>query len=76
MTAAFIARLIFFIYTPKWYTDSAVGLLCGWCHMKLLLSRRTLCVHHIIMHQIIVSFNYDDDDDEVMLNVLRCQLTY
>ena len=74
VTAAFIARLIFFIYTPKWYTDSAVGLLRGWCHMKLLLSRRTLCVHHIIMHQIIVSFHYDDD--EVMLNVLRCQLTY
>ena len=21
-------------------------------------------------------FLYDDDDDEVMLNVLRCQLTY
>ena len=29
----------------------------GWCHVKLLLSRRSFCVHHITMHQITVSFH-------------------
>ena len=28
----------------------------GWCHVKLLLSRGSFCVHHIAMHQITVSF--------------------
>ena len=32
-----------FEYPPKWCT---VLLLHGWCHVKLLLSRRTFCLHH------------------------------
>ena len=33
----------FFLYPPKWCTDSAIWLLHGWCHMKLLPSQRILC---------------------------------
>ena len=32
-----------FEYPPKWCT---VWSLHGWCHVKLLLSRRTFCLHH------------------------------
>ena len=32
-----------FEYPPKWCTCSAVWLLHGWCHVKLLPSRRVLC---------------------------------
>ena len=32
-----------FEYPPKWYTYSAVWLLHGWCHVKLLPSLRVLC---------------------------------
>ena len=32
-----------FEYPPLWCTYSAVWLLHGWCHMKLLPSRRVLC---------------------------------
>ena len=32
-----------FEYPPKWCTYSAVWLLHGWCHVKLLPSRRVLC---------------------------------
>ena len=40
----FIAFFFFFLqYPPKWYTYSAVWLLHGWCHVKLLPSRRVLC---------------------------------
>ena len=31
---------------PKWFTYSAIWLLHGWCHVKLLPSRRTFCVMH------------------------------
>ena len=31
-------------YPPMWCTDSAIWLLDGWCHMKLLLSQCTFCV--------------------------------
>ena len=34
----------FFPYPPK--SDSAVWLLRGWCHVKLLLSQHMFCVHH------------------------------
>ena len=34
-------------YSPVW-------LLHGWCHMKMLPSRRKFSVHHTIMHQFIV----------------------
>ena len=39
-----------FEYSPKWCTCSAVWLLHGWCHVKLLMSRRKLCVHHSSLH--------------------------
>ena len=45
----------FFEYPPKWYTDSCIRLLHGLCHGKLLPSRRTLCVHHTIMPQLLLS---------------------
>ena len=41
----------------KWCTFSAVWLLHGWCHVKLLPSRRTFCVHHTTMHQFTVSLH-------------------
>ena len=34
---------------------SVVQLVHGWCHVKLLRSRRTFCVHHTNMHQFTVS---------------------
>ena len=34
-------------YPPKWCTYSAVWLLHGWCHVKLLSSRQMFCVHII-----------------------------
>ena len=40
----------FFEYPLKWCAYSAVWLLHGWCHVKLLSSRRTFCVHHTTMH--------------------------
>ena len=43
----------FFQYPPKWCTYIAVWLLHGWCHMKLLPSRRRFCVYHTTMHHII-----------------------
>ena len=36
---------------------SAVWLLHGWCHVKLLPSRRTICVHQTTMHQFTVSLH-------------------
>ena len=33
----------FFEYALQWCTYSAVWLLYGWCHVKLLPSRRVLC---------------------------------
>ena len=35
-----------FEYLLKWCAYSAVWLLHGWCHMKLLPSWCTFCVHH------------------------------
>ena len=35
--------------------SGVVWLLHGWCHVKLLLTRRKLCVHHTTMHQFTVS---------------------
>ena len=35
--------LLLFIHPPKWCTYSAVWLLHGWCHVKLLPSRRVPC---------------------------------
>ena len=46
----------FFSIQTKWCTDSAIWLLHGWCHVKLLPSRRMFRVHHTIMHQLTVSF--------------------
>ena len=47
---------LFFFFPPtKWCTDSAIWLLHCWCHMKLLPSRRKLCVHHTTVHQFTVS---------------------
>ena len=40
-----------FGYSLKWCTNNAVWLLHGWCHVKLLPSWCTFCVHHTIMHQ-------------------------
>ena len=44
----------FWIYTQSGY--GAIWLLHGWCHVKLLPSRRTYCVHHTTMHQFTLSF--------------------
>ena len=41
----------------KWSIYSAVWLLRGWCHVKLLPSRRTFCVRHTTMHQFTVSLH-------------------
>ena len=41
------------IYTCR-CTDSAIWSLYGWCHVKLLPSRRAFCVHHTTMHQFTV----------------------
>ena len=44
-----------FWISTKWCTSSAVWLLHGWCHMKLLLSQCAFCVHHTTMYQFTVS---------------------
>ena len=41
---------------PKWCTHSAVWLLYGWCHVKLLPPRRTFCVQYATKHQFTVLF--------------------
>ena len=41
-----------FEYPLKWCTYSAVWSLRGWCHVKLLPSRRTFCDHHTTMHRV------------------------
>ena len=41
---------------PKWCTCSAVWLLNGWCHVKLLLSWRMFCVHHTTMYYLKCDF--------------------
>ena len=41
-----------FEYQPKCCTYSAAWLLLGWCHVKLLPSRRTFCVHHATVHRV------------------------
>ena len=52
----FIAHLE---YPPKWCTYNAVWLLHGWCHVKLLPSRRTFCVHHTTVHQFTLSYHWN-----------------
>ena len=47
----FITR---FEYPSKRCTYSAISLLHGWCHVKLLPSCRTFFVHHAIMRQFTV----------------------
>ena len=46
--------LRFFIYPSRWCTYSAIWLLHGWCHVKLLPARHTFCVHNTTMHQFTV----------------------
>ena len=36
---------------------SVIWLLHGWCHVKLLLSRCTFCMHHTNMHRFSVSLH-------------------
>ena len=36
----------FFQHPSKWCTYSAIWLLHGWCHVKLLPPRRTFSIHH------------------------------
>ena len=47
----FIVRIC--LYPPKWCTNSTLWLSHGWCHAKLLPSRRKFCVHHLTMHRIL-----------------------
>ena len=42
-------------YPPKWCIYSAIWLLQGWCHVKLLPSRHKFCVAHTTVHQFTVS---------------------
>ena len=58
----------------KWCTDSSIWLLNGWCHMKLLLSRRTFCVHHTTMHQCIESLH--SKPHTYVACVFSCNLPY
>ena len=46
-----------FEYPLRWCTYSAVWLLHSWCHVKLLPSRRTLCVHPTTTHQFTTLFS-------------------
>ena len=55
MTVAF--NIVHFESSPKWCTYSAVWLLHGWCHVKLLPSQCTFCVHHRTMHQFTMSLH-------------------
>ena len=48
-------RSVFWIHR-KWCTHSAVWLLYGWCHVKLLPSRRTFGVQYATKHQFTVLF--------------------
>ena len=41
-----------FKYPPNRCTYSAIRLLHGWRHVKLLPSRRTFCVHHTTMNHL------------------------
>ena len=46
-----------FEYPLKWFAYSTIWLLHGWCHVKLLQSWCTFCVHHTAMHQLTVSLH-------------------
>ena len=43
-------------------TCSAISLLHSWCHVKLLPSRHTFCVHHTPMHQFTLSLHSKPDN--------------
>ena len=49
--------LALFEYPQKWCTCGVIWLLRGWCHVKLLPSRRTFCVHYTTRHQFTVSLH-------------------
>ena len=49
MTVALLSAIL--NIPSKWCTFSAVCLLHGWCHLKLLPSRPTFSVRHTIMHE-------------------------
>ena len=49
-TVAFY-RAFSFEFPLEWCTYSAIWLLNGWCHMKLL-SWHVFCVHHTSVHQL------------------------
>ena len=55
VTVAFYIALTHTKNPLKLCSDSAIWL-CGWCHMKLLPSQHTFCVHHTTMH--IQHFNF------------------
>ena len=47
----------FLFNPPKYRNDSANSLLNSWCHVKLLQSLRTFCVHHTATHHFTVSLH-------------------
>ena len=53
---------------------SAVQLLTCWCHLKVLPSRRTFCVHHTSIHQFTVSL-YSTPHTQGAC-VFRCNLSF
>ena len=46
---------------PEWCTWTAVWLLHGWCHMKLLLSQHTFCIHRTTICTSLVSLHAKPD---------------
>ena len=73
----FIARFLLLKYPHRWCTNSAIRLLHVWCHVKLLPSQRTCCLHHTTMHKFTVSVHskcYTQDACAFSCNLPRALL--
>ena len=55
---------------------SAVWLLRGWCHVKLLPSRHKFCVHHTTVHQFAMSFSLKPHNDICRMHVCLAQTSH
>ena len=56
--------------------ESAVYLLHGWCHVKLLSSRRKFCAYHTIVHHFTVSLHSKPHSRVYMCLAVTCHLHF
>ena len=75
MECPFVKTTFGRVYVPEVFTDSRAVVDTGLCCVTFF--ERYLNPSCVDSAQALwASFDDDDDDDEVLLNVLRCQMTY